>query len=68
MVRSARWDSSKKVPAELDPVLRPEMAEGMSMWVPNLRDTVLIKGSGHWTQQEKAAEVNQALIGFLSSL
>ena len=41
------------ITAELDPVLRPEMAEGMSMWVPNLRDTVLIKGSGHWTQQEK---------------
>ena len=29
------------------------MAEGMSTWVPNLRDTMLIKGSGHWTQQEK---------------
>jgi pimeloyl-ACP methyl ester carboxylesterase len=56
------------ITAELDPVLRPEMAEGMSMWVPNLRDTVLIKGSGHWTQQEKPEEVNQPLIGFLKSL
>ena len=27
------------ITAELDPVLRPEMAAGMSMWVPNLRDT-----------------------------
>jgi pimeloyl-ACP methyl ester carboxylesterase len=54
------------ITAELDVVLRPEMAEGMSAWVPNLRKTVLIKGSGHWTQQEKPEEVNRALIEFLS--
>jgi pimeloyl-ACP methyl ester carboxylesterase len=56
------------ITAELDPVLRPEMAAGMSLWVPELRDTVLIKGSGHWTQQEKPAEVNAALLGFLSGV
>jgi epoxide hydrolase A/B len=56
------------ITAELDPVLRPEMADGMSAWVPNLRDPILIRGSGHWTQQEKPAEVNQALIGFLKTL
>jgi pimeloyl-ACP methyl ester carboxylesterase len=56
------------ITAELDPVLRPEMADGMSLWVPNLRDTVLIKNCGHWTQQEKPDEVNRALIGFLRSL
>jgi pimeloyl-ACP methyl ester carboxylesterase len=54
--------------AELDPVLRPEFAAGMSAWVPNLSDTILIKGSGHWTQQEKPEEVNRALIGFLKTL
>ncbi len=53
------------ITAELDAVLRPEMAEGMQTWVPNLRRTVLIKGSGHWTQQEKPDEVNRALLGFL---
>lgn len=56
------------ITAELDPVLRPEFAAGMSAWVPNLRDTILIKGSGHWTQQEKPDEVNAALIGFLKTL
>jgi len=56
------------VTAELDPVLRPEMANGMSHWVPNLRDTVLIKDCGHWTQQEKPDELNAALIGFLRGL
>jgi soluble epoxide hydrolase/lipid-phosphate phosphatase len=53
------------VTAELDIVLRPEMAQGMKMWVPNLRRTVLIEGSGHWTQQEKPAEVNAVLLEFL---
>lgn len=56
------------ITAELDVVLRPEMAEGMSTWVPNLRKTVLVKGSGHWTQQEKPAEVNRAILEFLDDL
>ena len=56
------------ITAELDVVLRPEMAEGMKTWVPNLRKTVLVKGSGHWTQQEKPAEVNAAILDFLSDL
>ena len=53
------------ITAELDIVLRPEMAKGMETWVPNLQRTVLIEGSGHWTQQEKPAEVNAALLEFL---
>lgn len=53
------------VTAELDVVLRPEMAVGMEAWVPNLRRTVLIEGSGHWTQQEKPVAVNAALLDFL---
>ena len=53
------------ITAEFDVVLRPELAVGMERWVPNLRRTVLIEGSGHWTQQEKPAEVNAALLEFL---
>lgn len=56
------------ITAELDVVLRPEMAEGMKARVPNLRRTVLVKGSGHWTQQEKPAEVNAALLDFIKDL
>jgi pimeloyl-ACP methyl ester carboxylesterase len=56
------------ITAELDPVLRPDMAKGMQIWVPNLRKTVLIKGSGHWTQQEKPEEVNAAMLEFLADL
>ena len=46
--------------AELDPVLPPAAADGMEKFVPNL-DRVLIKGSGHWTQQEKPDDVNGAI-------
>jgi len=56
------------ITAELDVVLRPDMAEGMINWVPNLRKTVLVKGSGHWTQQEKPDEVNRAILEFLADL
>src|SRR5208282_3371849 len=56
------------ITAELDIVLRPDMAEGMINWVPNLRKTVLVKGSGHWTQQEKPDEVNRAILEFLADL
>jgi pimeloyl-ACP methyl ester carboxylesterase len=56
------------ITAEWDPVLRPEMAQGMKTWVPDLRDTVLVRACGHWTQQEKPDEVNAALIKFLRGL
>ncbi len=56
------------ITAELDPVLRPELCAGMEAFVPNLRKTVLIKGCGHWTQQEKPAETNAAILEFLADL
>ncbi|MCC7366649.1 MAG: alpha/beta hydrolase [Dehalococcoidia bacterium] len=36
--------------------------------LPNLRKTVLLPGCGHWTQQERPAEVNAAMIEFLRGL
>jgi len=56
------------ITAEYDPVLRPSLSAGMAAFVPNLRKTVLIKGAGHWTQQEKPAEVNAALLEFLADV
>jgi pimeloyl-ACP methyl ester carboxylesterase len=35
--------------------------------VPNLRETVLIPGAGHWIQQERPLEVNAALLRFLAA-
>jgi pimeloyl-ACP methyl ester carboxylesterase len=40
----------------------------LSESVPNLRDTVMLPGCGHWTQQERPDEVNAALLGFLRDL
>jgi len=56
------------ITAELDAVLRPELAAGMEAWVPNLRATHLVRDCGHWTQQEKPDEVNRVLIEFLGDL
>ena len=36
--------------------------------VPNLSRSILLEGCGHWTQQERPAEVNQALLEFLNVL
>ena len=35
--------------------------------VPELRETVLIPGAGHWIQQERPLEVNAALLRFLAA-
>ena len=36
--------------------------------VPQLRRQLMLPGCGHWTQQERATEVNGAMIGFLKTL
>lgn len=36
--------------------------------IPQLRDIIMLPECGHWTQQERPAEVNDAMIGFLKSL
>ncbi len=36
--------------------------------VPQLRRQLMLPGCGHWTQQERATEVNAAMIGFLETL
>jgi pimeloyl-ACP methyl ester carboxylesterase len=50
--------------ADKDPILKPEMADGIEANVPNVRK-VLVSDCGHWTQQERAEEVNQAIVAFL---
>ena len=36
--------------------------------LPDFRGAAIIDGAGHWTQQEKPAEFNEALLGFLATL
>jgi pimeloyl-ACP methyl ester carboxylesterase len=51
--------------AELDAVLPPSAADGMEAFAPDL-ERALIKGSGHWTQQEKPDEVNSVILNWLA--
>jgi pimeloyl-ACP methyl ester carboxylesterase len=36
--------------------------------LPRLHRSIILPGCGHWTQQERPAEVNEALLEFLSAL
>ena len=40
----------------------------LERFVPQLRGTVMLPGCGHWTQQERPAEVNAAILDFLRGL
>jgi pimeloyl-ACP methyl ester carboxylesterase len=48
-------------------VFRRAIAE-QSTVVPRLRPAMMLSGCGHWTQQERAPEVNAAIIDFLRQL
>jgi pimeloyl-ACP methyl ester carboxylesterase len=41
-----------------------QLVPNLRMFVPNLRETVLLDGCGHWTQQERPAEVSERLVTF----
>lgn len=45
-----------------------QVISNLSKFVPQLRGTLLLPGCGHWTQQEKAHEVNQAVVDFVRQL
>ena len=40
----------------------------MAKFVPQLRRTIIFPDCGHWTQQERAPEVNTAMVDFLRGL
>ena len=47
----------------------PELIAALPDLMPDLRrEPVKLAGCGHWTQQERPREVNEALIGFLTEL
>ena len=64
--RSKGLDHTVRVPslmimAENDAVLPPSAADGMEKLVPDL-EKYRVRGSGHWTQQEKPDEVSAKLV------
>ncbi|MFN8559753.1 MAG: alpha/beta hydrolase [Dehalococcoidia bacterium] len=45
-----------------------DAVQGMPQLVPGLTRSLLLPGCGHWTQQERPTEVNEALLTFLHGL
>jgi pimeloyl-ACP methyl ester carboxylesterase len=62
-----KWDIEVPclyVGAENDVILRPSSADGMERYVPDLEKHT-IADCGHWTQQEKPAELNALILDWL---
>lgn len=72
--RGADLAGAKVVPPALfvggdrDPVLAFIPVEAMGPHVGDLRGTVILPGAGHWTQQERPREVNEALVAFMQEI
>jgi len=45
-----------------------QLLANLTKFIPQLRQTIMLPGCGHWTQQERASEVNAAMIDFLGQL
>lgn len=45
-----------------------QLLPALPRFVPNLQKTIVLPGCGHWTQQERPAEVNAAMLEFLADL
>jgi pimeloyl-ACP methyl ester carboxylesterase len=45
-----------------------QLIPNLSKFVPKLRRTVMLPGCGHWTQQERPREVNEAMLEFLKGV
>jgi len=45
-----------------------QLLPNLTKFVPKLRQMIMLPDCGHWTQQERPAQVNAAMIDFLKSL
>jgi pimeloyl-ACP methyl ester carboxylesterase len=45
-----------------------QLLPNLKKFVPELRQTIMLPGCGHWTQQERPKEVNDAILAFLTTL
>jgi pimeloyl-ACP methyl ester carboxylesterase len=60
------------IAGDRDPVVKfpgmEQLLPNLTKFVPKLRQTIMLPGCGHWTQQERPAEVNAAMLDFLTGL
>jgi epoxide hydrolase A/B len=60
------------VAGERDLVVRfrgmDQLIPNLARFVPRLTKTIMLPGCGHWTQQERPADVNAAMLEFLKAL
>ena len=42
-----------------------QLIPNLKKFVPNIRRVVMLPGCGHWTQQERVSDVNEAMLQFL---
>jgi len=60
------------IAGDRDPVVKfpgmDQLLPNLTKFVPQLRQTIMLTGCGHWTQQERPGEVNTAMIDFLKGL
>jgi pimeloyl-ACP methyl ester carboxylesterase len=45
-----------------------QLVANLQQWIPQLQGKIMLPGCGHWTQQERPAEVSAAMIDFLHGL
>ena len=45
-----------------------QLIANLATFVPQLRRTIMLPGCGHWTQQERPREVNDAMLEFLAAI
>ena len=76
----ADWELTKDLPAPSVPVAfiggdkdmviahRMEYVDSMQLSLPDYRGATIIADAGHWTQQEKPAEFNEALLAALDTV
>jgi pimeloyl-ACP methyl ester carboxylesterase len=64
--------SALYIAGDRDPVVSfpgmDQLIPNLANFVPQLRRTIILPGCGHWTQQERATEVDAAMIDFLRAL
>ncbi len=45
-----------------------QLLPALKQVIPQLQETIILKGCGHWTQQERPQDVNAAMLAFLRRL